>query len=155
MLKLQRTDPLPSGKSANIHGLTLEWQPEARITHVNHSGSASSAFADIDCRPIAPGQFYVVGDFPAVTDPSVTLTDQSHGSVLLSLRGEKSEIVLSSLSGADLTAEGFARRTAIQTRLGHLSVNVKRTADEFSIIAPRSFVRSIWDDIENAMRIFG
>lgn len=155
MLKLQRTDPLPSGKSTSIHGLILEWQPEARITHVNQSGTASPALSEFDCRPIAPGQFYVVGDFPAMVDPSVTLTDQSHGNVLLSLRGEKSEIVLSSLSGADLTAEGFARRTAIQTRLGHLSVNVKRTVGGFSIIAPRSFVQSIWDDIENAMRIFG
>lgn len=155
MLKLERTDPLPSGKSASIHGLTLGWEPRARITHVSQSATASPAFTGLDCRPIAPGQFYVVGDVPATTDPSVTMTDQSHGNVLLHLKGQKSEVVLSSLSGANLTAEDFARRGAIQTRLGHLSVNVKRTPDGFSIIAPRSFVQSIWDDIESAMRIFG
>ena len=155
MLNLERTDPLPSGKSASIHGLTLDWEPQARITHVNKTGTAPPAFTGLDCRPIAPGQFYIVGDVPATADPSLTLTDQSHGSVVLHLKGEKSEVVLTSLSGADLTAEGFARRGAIQTRLGHLSVNVKRTPDGFSIIAPRSFVQSIWDDIESAMRIFG
>jgi len=155
MLKLQKADPLPSGKSASIHGLTLSWEPEARITHVNQSSAVLQAFAGLDCRPIAPGQMYVVGDVPNVADASATLTDQSHGSVLLHLKGEKSEVVLSSLSGANLTVEGFARRVAIQTRLGHLSVNVKRTSDGFSIIAPRSFVQSIWDDIESAMRIFG
>lgn len=158
MLKLELTSPLPRDKRALTNGMLLDWDVNAQIAHINVSHSVAelpSLFAGLDCRAIAPGQFYLVGELPDMTDPSVTLTDQSHGTVLLRLKGEKCEDVLSSLSGADLTVAAFERRPSIQTRLGHISVNLTRADSEVSIIVPRSFVVSVWDDIEEAMHIFG
>lgn len=158
MLKFELTTALPADKRVSVNGQVLDWDATARITHVNLADAGQSLpadFAGFDCRQIAPGQYYVVGDVPAFTRSDITLTDQSHGTVLVGLHGENSEQVVSSLTGADLSAEAFARRPSVQTRLGHISVNLKRLPDGFSMIVPRSFVDSVWHDIEDAMKIFG
>lgn len=164
MLKFELASALPRDKRASVNGLVLDWNANACITHINLSHAVKdlpALYAGMDCRPIAPGQFYVVGELPESSDQAVTRTDQSHGAVLLCLQGETSEQVLSSLTGAELSIDAFARRPAIQTRVGHISVNLKRLPDAFpmpggfSIIVPRSFVSSVWHDIEDAMRLFG
>lgn len=158
MLKFEQTPALPLDKRAAINGLVLDWDAAARISHVNFADAAQALPADFskfDCRWIAPGQYYVVGDLPAATEHNVTLTDQSHGTVLICLSGENSEQVLSSLTGAVISSEAFECRPSVQTRLGHISVNLTRLQNGFSIIVPRSFVLSVWSDIEDAMRLFG
>ena len=74
---------------------------------------------------------------------------------MLGLCGENSEQVLSSLTGAVISSEAFECRPSVQTRLGHISVNLTRLQNGFSIIVPRSFVLSVWSDVEDAMRLFG
>lgn len=158
MLKFEQVTALPLNKRAAINGLVLDWDATASISHVNFADAAHllpAAFAVSDCRWLAPGQYYVVGDVPSGLSQNVTVTDQSHGTVLLRLIGENSERVLSSLTGAVISAEAFEHRPSVQTRLGHISVNLTRLPNGFSIIVPRSFVLSVWSDIEDAMRLFG
>lgn len=158
MLKFDQTPALPLDKRATINGLTLDWDANARIRHLNLADAAQllpAGFAASDCRWIAPGQYYVVGEVPSELLQNATVTDQSHGTVLLRLTGENSERVLSSLTGAIISVEAFERHPSVQTRLGHISVNLTRLPAGFSMIVPRSFVLSVWSDIENAMRLFG
>jgi heterotetrameric sarcosine oxidase gamma subunit len=150
--------PALATQDVSQHGMTLSAKADARITHVNHpltEGFDLSAFAGLDCHRIAPGQFYVVGEATLPELNLVTLTDQSNGTALIELKGGNYLAVLSSLTGADLSDTRFNAGSAIQTRLGHVSCNLKRDGNAVSIIAPRSFAEAIWSDITEAMTIFG
>lgn len=150
--------PALATQDVSQYGMTLSAKNDARITHVNHpltEGFDLSAFAGLDCRRIAPGQFYVVGAAALPELSSVTLTDQSNGTALIELKGGNYLAVLSSLTGADLSDSRFSAGSAIQTRLGHVSCNLTLNDNGVSIIAPRSFAEAVWSDISEAMSIFG
>lgn len=140
------------------NGITLNAKSDVCITHVNHplnAGFDLSAFSGFDCRQIAPGQFYLVGDVVLPELTNVTFTDQSHGTAMIELNGGNYLTVLASLTGADLNETGLQARSAIQTRLGHVAVNLKLCDNGASIIAPRSFSAAIYSDLAEAISIFG
>jgi heterotetrameric sarcosine oxidase gamma subunit len=150
--------PALAKSDVTSHGMVLSVSHTAEVFHVNHpvrEGFDLSAFSGLDCRQIAPGQFYVVGAENLPQIDNVTVTDQSHGTALIELKDGNFLAVLASLTGADLGDSRLSNRTAIQSRLGHVSCNLKLVENGVSIIAPRSFADAIWSDLSEAMRLFG
>ncbi|MFO1047095.1 MAG: sarcosine oxidase subunit gamma family protein [Geminicoccaceae bacterium] len=105
-------------------------------------------------RPVAPGQWFMVGDSPlsaaelaALALPDVAVSDQSHGRVRIAVEGERAAAMLAKGTAVDLDALPVGASTA--TLVGPLGVHLTKTAETaYELMVLRSFAAALWHDLE-------
>lgn len=109
-------------------------------------------------RPVAPGQWFLVGDealshdqLAALTTnlhPQATMLDQSHGRIRICAKGPMTERVLAKGTGVDLRETAFPIGHCVTTLIGHIAAHITRTDHHvFELIVLRGFAESLWDDL--------
>lgn len=101
---------------------------------------------------IAPGRWLVAGTAPGLVarladeaGSSATVTDLSHGRVIIRVDGARSRWVLSKLFAIDLADEAFQPGAGCATQHHDIFAQIQRTGpDAFDICVFRSFARSFW-----------
>ncbi|MUZ71636.1 sarcosine oxidase subunit gamma [Agrobacterium vitis] len=142
--------------------LTLETVFDTTILHVlgKPGDVAPMPPQGFDLRNAGPGQWFAVG--PASADqaaaafgPDIILVDQSHGRTLIRISGAPVRNVLAKGTALDLHPEQFAVGAATTTLIGHIAVNLCRTAeDQFELLVLRGFAESLWDELAGMAREF-
>ena len=85
-----------------------------------------------------------------------SITDQSHGRVILRISGPKARAVLSKGTPVDLYADEFPIGKSALTQMAHISVHLTRTAkDEFTLSVFRGFSESFWEWLISQSAEFG
>lgn len=146
-----------------LQGVTLEALPEGRVLQLlaasPDSGAAlREALGEGDLRPLAPGQWLLVGNEPLTQKDLATLeerlkplaeiVDQSHGRVRIALSGAAAPAVLAKGTAMDLDPSAFPVGHAAQTLIGHIGAHLARTGeDRFELTVLRGFAESLWDDL--------
>ncbi len=96
------------------------------------------------------GQAFLIGASPAGLAVHAALTDQSDGWATLRLTGTGAAAVLMRLVPLDL--EAMAVDETARAPLGHMQSILIRVADGFDILVFRSMARSLWHEVETAMK---
>jgi heterotetrameric sarcosine oxidase gamma subunit len=87
---------------------------------------------------------------PLVAGDGVTL-DLSHARAIISVEAGIAETLLSRFVAIDLRGDRFAVDEVAATSLHRVPVVLWRRAEGIDILAPRSFARSIWDVLAEAV----
>jgi sarcosine oxidase subunit gamma len=110
-------------------------------------------------RTAGPGQWFAVSDrslAPGEIDDCTkdiaaiaSVVDQSHGRVRIRVSGAPVRSVLAKGTGVDLHPAAFPLGRAAMTLIGHIGVNLARTAaDTFEVLVLRSFAEDLWHELE-------
>ncbi len=85
-----------------------------------------------------------------------SLTDQSHGRVVLRISGPKSRAVLAKGTAVDLHESKFPIGKSALTQMAHVSVHLTRSGDnEFTLSVFRGFSESFWQWLVSQAGEFG
>nr|WP_237684781.1 sarcosine oxidase subunit gamma [Szabonella alba] len=96
------------------------------------------------------GQAFLFGAAPAGLEAHAALTDQSDGWATLRLTGAGAAAALMRLVPLDL--EAMAVEEAARAPLGHMQSILIRVEDGFEILVFRSMARTLWHEVETAMK---
>jgi sarcosine oxidase subunit gamma len=153
---------LPLGRAGGEDTFWLEALPEGHVLHVLAGPRADDRKpAEADgwaARRCGPDQWFVVSDAASPLDVSrktakllgkgLAVSDQSHGRARLAISGPRARMALARGSGVDFSDDRFPIGAATATLFNHIGIHVTRTgADRFELLVPRSFARSLWDDL--------
>ena len=160
---LRHHQALGSKATLRLQGVTLEALPEGHVLQLlaasPESGAAlREALGHGDLRPLAPGQWLLVGDQPLTPEnltemerrlkPIAEIVDQSHGRIRIALSGMAARAVLAKGTAVDLDASAFPIGHGAQTLIGHIGAHLTRTGeDRFELTVLRGFAESLWDDL--------
>ena len=85
-----------------------------------------------------------------------SITDQSHGRVVLRISGPKARAVLAKGTPVDLYTDEFPIGRSALTQMSHVSVHLTRTGnDEFTLSVFRGFSESFWEWLTSQSAEFG
>jgi methylglutamate dehydrogenase subunit D len=85
-----------------------------------------------------------------------SVSDQSHGRVLLRIAGPKCRAVLAKGTPVDLHTDEFPIGKSALTQMAHVGVHLTRTgADEFTLSVFRGFSESFWEWLTSQAGEFG
>ncbi|OQP84800.1 hypothetical protein BTR14_18255 [Rhizobium rhizosphaerae] len=159
-----RHHPVLGGKAAlRLKDVTLEALPEGHVLQLLAAAPEAGPglrerIGDSDLRPLAPGQWLLIGNAPLTPEdltgleerlkPVADIVDQSHGRVRIALSGPAARAVLAKGTAVDLDAAAFPVGHAAQTLIGHIGAHLARTGeDSFELTVLRGFAESLWDDL--------
>jgi heterotetrameric sarcosine oxidase gamma subunit len=144
-------------------GVQLSVQhPAAIVTVIARKGHAQELAMGLmelkDCAVRWAGfeQFYVVADaraegalyddVKAKLGTLASVSDQSHGRIILRIGGPKSRPVLTKGTPVDLNGDNFPIGKCAVTQMAHVGVHLARTGDEtFELSVFRGFAESFWE----------
>jgi methylglutamate dehydrogenase subunit D len=97
-----------------------------------------------------PDQYYVYdvqfADLKRKLESLASVSDQSHGRVMMRIDGPKVRAVLAKGTPVDLHEQEFPIGKSALTQMAHVSVHLTRTgADEFTLSVFRGFSESFWE----------
>jgi len=157
--------PALAGKAPlDTAGIRLRALPEGHVIHVlaRPGADPSAALAKLasgsTVRPVAPGQWFIVGDALLTQEETGTLlaklgpdavgVDQSHGRVRILISGRMVERVLAKGIAADLALAAFPVGHATTALVEHIAAHVTRVGEqEFELMVLRGFAESLWDGL--------
>jgi len=85
-----------------------------------------------------------------------SILDQSDGQAAIGMTGASARAMLAKGTAIDLHPDSFKLGDAAATLLGHIPVHLTRTgADDYEILAPRSYAASLWDSLCEMAAEFG
>ena len=85
-----------------------------------------------------------------------SISDQSHGRVVLRISGPKARAVLAKGTPVDLYTDEFPIGKSALTQMSHVSVHLTRTGnDEFTLSVFRGFSESFWEWLTSQSAEFG
>lgn len=127
---------------------------------------ALAALKILDVLWAGPDQFYVQGE--ALEDGALysdlknrlagiaSVSDQSHGRVVIRISGPKARSLLAKGTPVDLHPNEFAVGKSALTQMAHVSVHLTRTgADQFTLSVFRGFSESFWEWLTSQAGEFG
>jgi methylglutamate dehydrogenase subunit D len=121
---------------------------------------ALKAWRGVDARWAGPDQYYIIGkpfdDVAKKLAGIASCTDQSHGRVMISLRGPKTRAVLTKGTPVDLHDGEFAIGKSAVTQMAHVGVHLTRVgSDAFELSVFRGFAESFWEWLTEQAEEFG
>lgn len=160
--------PLAGRQPLLRDGIRLEALPGGHVLHVLAKESAPpglEAGGPFSLRPVAPGQWFIVGDktlshaeterLAASLKPKAEIVDQSHGRVRLRISGPNAAWVLSKGTAVDLAPNAFPIGASAMTLIGHIGAQITRVAEDgFELTVLRGFADSLWHDLDEMSRQF-
>jgi methylglutamate dehydrogenase subunit D len=120
----------------------------------------------VDVLWAGPDQYYVQAagladdalflDLKKKLSSIASISDQSHGRVILRIAGPKVRAVLAKGTPIDLHADEFPIGKSALTQMAHVSVHLTRTGtDEFTFSVFRGFSESFWEWLTSQAAEFG
>lgn len=176
-LMLPRVSPLADvalqgrfGADKGPPGVTFSvCHPLSIATVIARSGMAktvAAALAAYHPRWAGPDQYFVVAqgrgegvlyrELKAALDGSASVSDQSHGRVIIRIEGPKARSVLAKGTPVDLHTDEFAVGKSALTQMAHVGVHLTRVGeDAFELSVFRGFAESFWEWITEQAEEFG
>ncbi len=111
---------------------------------------ALAAMKKVEVQWAGPDQYYVYNapytELKKKLEGLASVTDQSHGRVMLRIAGPKARALLAKGTPVDLHESEFPIGKSALTQMAHVSVHLTRTgADEFTLSVFRGFSESFWE----------
>ena len=111
-------------------------------------------------------QYYVVADgltegalyegLKDRLDGIASVSDQSHGRIIIRIGGKKSRQVLAKGTPVDLHADEFPVGQSAVTQMAHIGVHLTRTGENtFEVSVFRGFAESFWEWLTQQAEEFG
>jgi methylglutamate dehydrogenase subunit D len=121
---------------------------------------ALKAWRGAGCRWAGPDQYYVIGkpfeDVVKKLAGIASCADQSHGRIMISVRGTKVRGILAKGTPVDLHDSEFAIGKSAVTQMAHVGVHLTRVgADAFELSVFRGFAESFWEWLTQQAEEFG
>lgn len=121
---------------------------------------ALSTLKEIEVLWAGPEQYYVenarFSELKKKLEDVASVTDQSHGRVVIRIAGSKSRALLAKGTPVDLHEEEFPIGKSALTQMAHVSVHFTRTGeDEFTLSVFRGFSESFWEWLTSQAAEFG
>lgn len=154
------------GRSVHADHLTVLRRPAIASVLVGGSVEALSGMAEVDLRPVGPGQWLAVSQrlpgplltealAAALAGQGAHVVDQSDGFVLMRMTGPNVRRILAKCIAVDLHPQSFAVGRAAAMMCCHVAANVARVgADTFEIAVPRSYADDVFEEIVEMGREF-
>jgi sarcosine oxidase subunit gamma len=113
-----------------------------------------------------PDQYFVLAEgrgegalyreVKAMLDGQASVSDQSHGRVLIRVAGAKARAVLAKGTPVDLHPDAFPVAKSAMTQMAHVGVHLTRVAeDTYDLSVFRGFAESFWEWITEQAEEFG
>ncbi len=107
-----------------------------------------------------PDQYYVQNapytELKKKLEGLASVSDQSHGRVVMRISGPKCRALLAKGTPVDLHADEFAIGKSVLTQMAHVSVHLTRAGeDEFTLSVFRGFSESFWEWLTSQAAEFG
>jgi sarcosine oxidase subunit gamma len=135
-----RVAPPPPGRTAKGHGLMLQWC------------GAEQYFAIAEGR--SEGVFYL--ELKARLMGLASVSDQSHGRVVITVAGAKAPALLAKGSPVDFHPREFPVGAAAVTQMAHIGVHVSRTEeDRYELSLFSGFSEYFWEWLTEQAQEFG
>ncbi len=136
------------------------------IARMGKGKAVSAALAGYDARWAGPDQYLVIAEargegalyseLKAALDGIASVSDQSHGRVIIRTEGSKARNVLAKGTPVDLHTDEFAIGKSALTQMAHAGVHLTRVADDaFELSVFRGFAESFWEWITTQAEEFG
>ncbi len=107
-----------------------------------------------------PDQYYVYNapytELKKKLESLASISDQSHGRVVIQIAGPKSRALLAKGTPVDLHTDEFPTGKSALTQMAHVSVHLTRTGtDDFTLSVFRGFSESFWEWLVSQAGEFG
>lgn len=155
------------GADKGAPGVTLSVvHPVTIIMAIARKGKAKAlkdalaTLKKVEVQWAGPDQYYVYNapytELKKKLDGLASVSDQSHGRVMIRIGGPKCRAVLTKGTPVDLHADEFPIGKSALTQMAHVSVHLTRTgADEFTLSVFRGFSESFWEWLTSQAGEFG
>jgi sarcosine oxidase subunit gamma len=176
-LSLPRVSPLRDvavqgrfGASKGAPGVTFQVRhPLSIVTVIARAGqgaATAAALAGHEAQWAGPDQYFVLAegrgegalyrDLKAKLAGLASVSDQSHGRVIIRLAGPKARAVLAKGTPVDLHPDEFPVGKSALTQMAHVGVHLTRVAaDAYDLSVFRGFAESFWEWITEQTEEFG
>lgn len=127
---------------------------------------ALNEISDVAVQWAGPDQYLVIAEnrsegalyreLKAALDGLASVSDQSHGRIVIRVEGPKSRAVLAKGTPVDLHASLFPIGKSALTQMAHVGVHLTRVGeDSFDLSVFRGFSESFWEWLTEQSREFG
>ena len=176
-LILPRVSPLTGvavqgrfGASKGAPGVTFTVRhPLSIVTVIARAGQGEATAAALrDHHPqwAGPDQYFVLAEnrgegalyreLKAKLSGLASVTDQSHGRVVIRIAGPRARAVLAKGTPVDLNPDAFPSGASALTQMAHVGVHLTRAGDDvFDLSVFRGFSESFWEWITEQAAEFG
>ena len=143
--------------------------PLSIVTVIARAGkckAVAAALSSYDAQWAGPEQYFVVAEgrgegalyreFKIALAGIASVSDQSHGRVIIRADGPKVRNVLAKGTPVDLHTDEFAVGKSALTQMAHVGVHLTRVGDDaFDLSVFRGFAESFWEWITTQAEEFG
>lgn len=158
------------GASKASHGVSFTVRhPMSIITVIaraGQGGATAAALSAYEAQWAGPDQYFVLAEnrgegalyreLKAKLSGLASVTDQSHGRVIIRIAGPKARAVLSKGTPVDLHTDVFPVGKSALTQMAHVGVHLTRVAeDSYDLSVFRGFSESFWEWITEQAEEFG
>ena len=176
-LMLPRVSPLRDvaiqgrfGASRGTAGVTLTVRhPLSIVTVIARAGmgdATNAALADHQAQWAGPDQYFVLAEgkaegalhreLKAKLAGLASVSDQSHGRVIIRIQGPRARAVLAKGTPVDLYPDEFPVGKSALTQMAHVGVHLTRVGEDvYDLSVFRGFAESFWDWITEQAEEFG
>jgi heterotetrameric sarcosine oxidase gamma subunit len=138
----------------------------AVIARMEQGETVSSALGKYNALWAGPDQYFVLAEgrgegalyreLKSALAGLASVTDQSHGRVIIRISGPRARNVLAKGSAVDLYPDEFPAGKSALTQMAHVGVHLTRVdEDAFDISVFRGFAESFWEWITGQAEEFG
>lgn len=136
------------------------------IARAGQAKAVAKALVDYAPRWAGPDQYFVVAggrgegalyrELKAALEGIASVSDQSHGRVIIRIEGPKAREVLAKGTPVDLHTDEFRLGKSALTQMAHVGVHLTRVGDDaFELSMFRGFSESFWEWITEQAEEFG
>jgi methylglutamate dehydrogenase subunit D len=136
------------------------------IARMSQGKAVAAALKGFNAQWAGPEQYFVIAEgrgegalyreLKAALDGIASVTDQSHGRVIIRIAGPKARAVLAKGSPVDLYPDEFAVGKSALTQMAHVGVHLTRVGeDAYDLSVFRGFAESFWEWITEQAEEFG
>lgn len=158
------------GASKTAPGVTfMVRHPMSIVTVIARAGqgaATATALKGHDAQWAGPDQYFVVAEgrgegalyreLKAKLSGIASVSDQSHGRVIIRIAGPKARAVLAKGTPVDLHADAFPLGKSALTQMAHVGIHMTRVGeDAFDLSVFRGFAESYWEWITEQAEEFG
>jgi heterotetrameric sarcosine oxidase gamma subunit len=158
------------GAAKGAPGVTFSIRhPLSILTVIARAGqgeATAAALKDHDAQWAGPDQYFVLAEgrsegalyreVKATLQGLASVTDQSHGRVVIRLSGPKARAVLAKGTPVDLHPDEFPLGKSALTQMAHVGVHLTRVGeDSYDLSVFRGFSESFWEWITEQAEAFG
>ena len=158
------------GASRGTPGVSFHVRhPLAIVTVIARAGQGAATAAALSghtAQWAGPDQYFVLAEgkaegalyreLKARLSGIASVSDQSHGRVVIRVSGPKARAVLSKGTPVDLHADNFPVGKSALTQMAHVGIHLTRVGeDSFDLSVFRGFAESFWEWITEQAEEFG